>query len=468
MMSCSDSFLELDNPAALTYDKFYQTEADFQSALNGCYYNLKTIPRYLLTFNETTTDNAYLHIDDGTYQENQYDKLIVSSNSMPVQNFWRDSYKAIASANMVISRIDRAQAPAETQKVFVAEAKFIRALCYFNMVRVFGGVPVHASEITDFNDAYNVGRSSVDEVYAFIIQDLTDAQNIDSDRSAAQRAVAGGKANSTAVKALLGKVYMAKRDYANAVTALTGVIGKGYSLLNEPADLYNPETPINNEVIFAINYERVDGQNNLSAFNFLPKYSQGILPLITGSDNGDGMHNIEDALVASFDPADKRLTQLIGTFESKEEKFFYTKKYLDLGATPTANNSASDFIFLRYADVLLMMADALNQSDKTGDAYQYVNAVRARAGLGNLPTGLTKAQMNDALAQERQKEFLCEGDRWFDLSFRGFDYLKSTLNAVLPTSHTPSAVVKDHMNLFPIPGDQVNLKPGVLEQNPGY
>lgn len=467
LMSCGDSFLELDNPAGLTYDKFYKTEADFQSALDGCYYNLKTIPRYLLTFNETTTDNTYLHIDDGTYQENQYDGMYVSPSSMPVSNFWRDSYKAIASANMVISRIGGSLVSAETQKVFINEAKFIRALCYFNMVRIFGGVPLYDKEIVDFNETYRIRRSSVDEVYTLIIQDLIDAQNIDNERNSTQAAMAGGKVNSTAVKALLGKVYLFKHDYANAITTLTNIIGKDYRLLDNPADLYNPETPINDEVIFAINYERVDGQNNLSAFNFLPKYSKGILPLIQGSDNGDGMHNIEDVLVSSFDPADKRAA-LIGTWMEGATKYYYTTKYLDLGTTPTPNNSSADFIFLRYADVLLMMADALNQTDKTDDAYQYVNDVRERAGLANLPEGFNKEQMNNALAQERQKEFLCEADRWFDLSFRGFNYLKSTLNAAYPTSHTKKAEVKDHMNLFPIPSTEINLKPGILEQNPIY
>jgi hypothetical protein len=115
-----------------------------------------------------------------------------------------------------------------------------------------------------------------------------------------------------------------------------------------------------------------------------------------------------------------------------------------------------------------MCADAKNQTGDTPGACQYINRVRERAGLANLPANLSKEQVNDAIAAERQKEFICEGDRWFDLSFRGFSYLKNTLNAFLPTSHRPSANVKDHMVLFPIPADQINLKPDVLEQNPGY
>jgi len=473
LMSCSDSFLELNNPAALTYDKFYQTEADFQVALNGCYFRLKNLPPYLLNFNDITSDNTYLHRDNATYQQHQYDNLIVSASSVPVQNFWRDCYQAIAYANIIITRINNSQVPEATRKVFINEAKFIRALCYFNMARVYGGVPLYDTEVTNLNTVYEVKRSSVEEVYDFVIQDLLDAQNIDAERNAEQKATAKGKATSAAVKALLGKVYLFKHDYANAIKVFTDVINNsGYRLLPDPADLYNPDTPINDEVIFAINHERVAGQNCSFAFSFLPKYSRGILPNITGSDNGEGLYNLEDAIVAIFDKEDKRYA-LIDSLETKSgddvTMFYYTKKYLDLDATPASPyNSASDFIFLRYADVLLMMADALNLSGNTNEAYPYINAIRARAGLKDLPAGLSKDGMNDALAAERQKEFICEADRWFDLSFRGFDYLKKTLNDFFPKSHTPSANVKDHMILFPIPADQINLKPGVLEQNPGY
>lgn len=471
--SCGDSFLDRDDPSALTYDKFYRTEADFQAALDGCYFNLKGVITYLLTFNEVTTDNTYLHRDNATTQQFQFDRLTVASNAEWVKNFWTNNYKTIASTNMIISRIGNSEVSETTRKVFINEAKFIRALCYFNMVRIYGGVPLYTEEVKDLNSTYNVRRSSVEDVYKQILQDLTDAMNIDEERTTAQKAASGGKVNSTAVKTLLAKVYLFMHDYDAAIPLLKDVIehsGKGLIALE---DLYNPDTPINGEVIFAINFERVGGQNNPFAFDFLPKYSKGIVPIVDpNTDNGSGIYNIEDNIVTSFDTDDERLS-LIKTYESVSETgteiYYYSTKYLDKDATlGNPYNSASDFIFLRYADVLLMMADALNQSSGTDDAYQYIDAVRIRAGLEGLPDGLTREQMNDAIAAERQKEFLGEADRWFDLSFRGFDYLKRTLNAFFPTSHTSSAVVKDYMNLFPLPDEQISLKPGVLEQNPEY
>lgn len=471
---CGDSFLDRNDPSTLTYDKVYRTEADFQAALNGCYFNLKGVITYLLTFNEVTTDNTYLHRDNATTQQWQFDRLTVASNAEWVKNFWANSYKTIASANMVISRIAGSEVPESTQKVFVSEAKFIRALCYFNMVRIYGGVPLYTEEVTDLNATYSVGRSSVEDVYSLIVQDLTDALDIDEERTAEQTAASAGKVNSTAVKTLLAKVYMFMHEYGAALPLLNDIIEHSGKDLIALEDLYNPDTPINDEVIFAINFERVSGQNNPFAFDFLPKYSKGIVPVVDpNTDNGSGIYNIEDNIVASFDMDDKRRSLLIREYQGGSadapETYYYSTKYLDLNATlGSPFNSASDFIFLRYADVLLMMADALNQTGATSDAYQYIDKVRSRAGLQDLPDGFTKEQMNDAIAKERQKEFLGEADRWFDLSFRGFDYLKKTLNDFFPTSHTSSAEVKDYMNLFPIPDEQINLKPGVLEQNPEY
>ena len=133
--------------------------------------------------------------------------------------------------------------------------------------------------------------------------------------------------------------------------------------------------------------------------------------------------------------------------------------------------SGSKTIILRYADVLLMYAEALNQDGKTDQAYQYVNQVRNRAGIGNLTPGYSKDQMFQALADERQREFLLEGDRWFDLCWRGIDFLKQEMNKYIPnaylTIYRNKLVVQNYQILFPIPLDQIIIKPALV-QNPGY
>jgi hypothetical protein len=181
---------------------------------------------------------------------------------------------------------------------------------------------------------------------------------------------------------------------------------------------------------------------------------------------------VEQYIAGKFDPQDKR-ARLIDTLTFENlgliDTNVFSRKYVD---TLTTFNgwSGSNTIILRYADVLLMYAEALNENGKTAQAYQYINQVRERAGIGDLPEGYSKQQMFEALAAERQKELLMEGDRWFDLIYRGFDFLKREMEAYIPNAYLEQnriITVKDNCMLFPIPESQIQVKP-VLEQNPGY
>lgn len=472
LTGCEENYLEKTNPATLSYDKFYSTDADFQGSLNACYGQLKNQVSNLMIINELMSDNTFLNSYNATSDLYFFDSYNVATNSSTIKSLWQACYRNIMFTNMVISRIGTSKVSPATQKVFIAEAKFIRAYTYFNLVRIFGGVPKYDQEITDITNVYDVSRSSESEIYDFIISDLIAAQTIDSDRSTTQTASAKGKVNSTAVNALLGKVYLQKGDFANASSVLGNIVSSGgLSLEANLMSIYDASTPFNKEIIFEVNYERVAGQNSPFTLMSLPKFSTGILPNVTTVQNGDGDYNLEPVVVSKFLSVDKRkaLIDSANIIQGGSTiKFYYSKKYLDLGTT-SDSYSASDFIVLRYADVLLMYADALNQTNKTSDAYQYINSVRNRAGLGALPTGYTKDQMNDAIAKERQLEFLLEGDRWFDLSSRGFAYLKKTLNDAAPFSFGQNtATIVDNEKLFPLPADEVLLKPGILIQNPGY
>src|SRR5690606_33248372 len=150
---------------------------------------------------------------------------------------------------------------------------------------------------------------------------------------------------------------------------------------------------------------------------------------------GSGHFLVEPYTAAKFADEDKRKSMLMRevTFDNlgTTESHLYSLKYID-PSTTFNKLSGANTIILRFADVLLMYAEALNENGKTAQAYTYINQVRARAGVGTLPEGLSKSGMFAALAEERQKEFLMEGDRWFDLRFRGMDYLKSEMAAFLP------------------------------------
>ncbi len=345
-------------------------------------------------------------------------------------------------------------------EVIKAEAKFLRAYSYFNLVRVFGGVPFYDKPVS-IDEIYKVPRSSANDVLDSVVSDLKDASNVDSYRTPDELANAGGKASSVAAQTLLGKVYLWKRDFANAETTLGNMVNNsGLQLVSLP-NLYNPDLPFNKEIIFSINYQRTAGFSSPFVTSLIPYNSPPIYPNTPQVPAGGGNGMIEPYVASKFSPNDKR-SQLIDTaiftYLTKLDTNIYSRKYYD-PSTTFNYLSGSKTIILRYADVLLMYAEALNKNGETSEAYQYVNQVRNRAGIGNLPPGYSQDQMFKALADERQREFLLEGDRWFDLCWRGIDFLKQEMNNYIPnaylTIYRNKLTVKDYLILFPIPISQI-------------
>ncbi len=466
---CED-FLERTHPGDLTYDKFYQNEEHFEASITACYYSLKKQVEELIAFTDLITDNVWCDYYVSSDYIN-FKSASIPTNSSIIQSFWGACYKSISYSNILITRIENSSVKGAIREVFIKEAKFIRAYSYFNLVRIYGGVPKYEQEPSNLNDTYSIGRSSTDDIYDFIIRDLKEVLDIDIKRSTEQKKFVKGRVTSLAAKTLLGKVYLQSGDYQNALATLEDIVkNSGLELENNLEDLYDPDG-FSNEIIFAVNYERVAGENSPFTAKTLPRFSRDILPNVKTQDNGIGDWILEPHTVSKFSDNDKR-KELIDSIEVvfgsiDKVTLYYSKKYLDINTTEDFQ-SGSDFIVLRYADVLLMYADALNKTNGS-NAYLYLNKVRERAGLEPLSSNLSKEQLNKALAEERQKEFILEGDRWFDLSYRGFDFLKKTLNDFYPYgARYPEASIKDHQVLFPIPSDEVNLKPDYLPQNPGY
>lgn len=464
---CEEDYLDRNDPGDLTWNTLYNTKADFEAALAGCYQSITSTTTNNITLGDMPSDNGHVSAYGFSGALSDIKKLTVNADNSWLNGYWSDNYQTIQRVILLIDKIADADIEENVRKVIVAEAKFLRAYAYFSLVRVFGGVPLYDKRV-DLDEMYDVPRSSSDAVLDLVISDLNEAKNIDSYRTSEELAKAGGKASTAAVKTLLGKAYLWKRDFTNAETTLADVVNNSGLDLVELSDLYDPDNPFNKEIIFSINYERSSNFNS-PLVSFAPYV---ILPNYPGT-MGWGWLMIEPYTAQKFSPGDKRLLELIDTIHyvdlAIEETSTYTKKYLD---TLTTFNllSGANAIVLRYADVLLMYAEALNENGKTDQAYQYINQVRNRAGIGDLPTGYSKALMFQALADERQKEFLMEGDRWFDLKFRGIDFLKQEMNNYFPNAyyeHYRNLVVLDRHILFPIPEQQIQIKP-ILEQNPGY
>ena len=469
---CGEDFLDRSDPGAMTTDKLYHTKEDFDAALAGCYQSIMGPATDNVWFGDIAGDNVYItrYQPSGTMRD--IDQLVVSAQDGSLNTYWANNYRTIQRANILISELENSSVSDNDIKIFAAEAQFLRAYSYFNLVRIFGGVPLY-DELVDIETIYTTPRSSTEEVLDFVISDLNEAKNVDSYRTAEDLATAGGKASTVAAKTLLGKAYLWKKDFANAETTLADVVATSGKQLEDLSVLYDSDNPFNNEIIFSINYDRVNGFSSPFVGTTVPYNSPvgSIYPNIT-SKYGSGYLMVEQYTAGKFDPQDLR-ARLIDTliFENLGliDTNVFSRKYVD---TLTTFNgwSGSNTIILRYADVLLMYAEALNENGKTTQAYQYINQVRSRAEIGDLPEGYSKQQMFEALADERQKEFLLEGDRWFDLIYRGFDFLKSEMEAYIPNAYLEQnriLTVKDNCMLFPIPESQRQVKP-VLEQNPGY
>jgi hypothetical protein len=471
-MGCGEDFLDRSDPGVLTWDKLYNTKEDFNAALAGCYQSIMDPASDNVWFGDIAGDNVYItrYQPSGTMRD--IDQLVVSAQDGSLSSYWSSNYITIQRVNMLLDRLANSAVADNDKKVFEAEARFLRAYSYFNLVRIFGGVPVYDQSV-DIDVIYNTPRSSAEEVLDLIVSDLIEAKNIDSYRTSEDLATAGGKASTTAAKTLLGKVYLWKKDFVNAETTLADVVATSGKQLEELSVLFDPDNPFNNEIIFSINYDRVNGFSNPFVSTTVPYNSPvgSVYPNIS-EKYGSGYLMVEQFTAGKFDPQDKRAA-LIDTliFENLGliDTNVFSRKYVD---TLTTFNgwSGSNTIILRYADVLLMYAEALNENGKTDQAYQYINQVRTRAGIGDLPEGYSKEQMFQALADERQKEFLLEGDRWFDLVFRGFDFLKQEMEEYIPHAYLEQnriITVKNNCMLFPIPESQRQVKP-ILEQNPGY
>jgi hypothetical protein len=315
-------------------------------------------------------------------------------------------------------------------------------------------------------EAYNIGREKVDKIYdQIIIKDLLDAEN---NLPVNYTGTDVGRATRGAAKALLGKVYLTRKEFMKAESKLQEVTTLGYSLLPNFNDLFDyTKNEHHSEYIFDIEYEEGISLGNNLTNNFLPNsVSMAAFYGIAGS-RGE-TNSPTDDLMAAFEAQDlrKSITVAKGGYTDANGNFVtllpttsqsYTKKYITKVAT--GGDSKVNWKVIRYADVLLMYAEALNENGKTADAIGYLNQVRSRAGLDGYATNLSQEEAREKIYLERRLELAFEGHRWFDLvrTGRAFSTLQGT-------------GMKPYMTVFPIPLGQILLinNRAIFPQNPGY
>ncbi|MFN4145473.1 MAG: RagB/SusD family nutrient uptake outer membrane protein [Runella sp.] len=476
---CRADFLDLQPNSQVSTANFYQSASDFRTAVNAAYATLQTDALYGSTyshFTEVPADNVGVQNPNGAggIAQNEFDQFIVTPTNASLLTFYTTSYTAIQRCNIVLGRIEPINMASNLKNQFVGEVKFIRGLMFFNLVRFFGGVPLVLTEINRAEEGYVYSRATVEEVYKQIIADLSDAE---AKLPIAYTGVDIGRATQGAAKTLLGKVYLTQKNYTLAATKLKEVIdltstsGRVYDLAPRYADNFDPAKSNNvghKESIFEVQYKS-GGIGEGSPYNNSTAPPNGPLT-ITGIGNGNGVFMWPTVNAVNAYPAnDPRKAANLDSARINNQLQRYVKKYLHstYGTVPFNQfDGDHNFPLLRFADVLLMYAEALNEVNNGPNtvAYESVNRVRRRAynvtsSAFDLPTGLNKERFALAIEQERRLELAFEGHRWPDLV---------RTDRAIPVMTALGFRVQPHMLINPIPQAEIDINPSKMTQNPGY
>lgn len=479
----SCDFLEETPESLITSANFYQTEADAVAAVNALYDYLTIGTDGLwdpgfggIFFNDywvlqgILSDNMDEYLVSPEYRN--LSEFRFTADNIRIELYWQDLYKTINAANVVIDKVPNIEFEESRRLHLESEAKFIRAMMYFELVKFFGDAPLKITPTVSVEEAY-IERSPKEEIYAQIIEDLEFAeQNLSSNYR-----VGEGRPVPMAAAALLGRVHLTHGDYANSVLKLKDVIDSGdFYLWPDFADIFKIANMNSGEIIFGVNYSGTLSQG------FKPnQYHVRLLP--AGLDlNGEGPENAHGwelptpDLYDSFDPLDRRrevtfITSFTYTDGSTVNFEPHIGKFWDQEAEPRGNNTNSDVIYLRYADVLLMYAEALNElnSGPNAEAYNAINLVRERARYNGsvvqniLPdlSALSYEEFRTAVLNERRHELVMEGSRYNDLVRFG------VLVETVQTSGKVNVNPQDFHYLLPIPQRERDMN-SKLTQNIGY
>lgn len=504
LASCEKN-IDLYPQSNITTENFFKNANDVQIALNGCYNALRDplLEEWKLT--ELRSDNTIMWSSNSKSVPNRdlsdLDLFIPSTSHSAIYNYWISNYFNIRNVNNILNSLninyDKATSKLTAEKSTVevtdaqkknlsSEATFIRAYHYFNLVRLYGGVMLIHEPVDPF-EATSINRSTTDEIYKLIIADLTYAIDNGSTLKYASIPAANlGKVNAWAAKALLAKVYLTLNRKSDAIPLLNDIIANsGYGLVTAYSDIFSITNEMNKEVMFAIRYKAGGiGQGSPFPNLFAPELSG--VAVINGDGSGQNAPCLElsNAYSVITGAVDTRKAVSIATYGTQLNNLYPKKMISQVSLKGDAEN---DWIVIRYADVLLMLAEAQGNS---AASLALINQTRARAGLPALTATAvsTTAIFEKELANERRLEFTFENMRWFDLlrykttmpSLDPLTIIKGNYSAMWATHYSKypspapplatiqSYVINDKL-LLPIPQREIdNNTKLVIPQNPGY
>ncbi|GAA0879017.1 RagB/SusD family nutrient uptake outer membrane protein [Algoriphagus jejuensis] len=478
--SCSHDFLDIYPETTLNEGNFYQSEEQFIILANGCYIPLRDFEKNThWVISELISDNTSFQYNNRTGEavRGVIDQFIITAENRAYADFWNLSYNGINRCNKLLLEIERPEVKWSDigyKHRSSGEALFLRALYYFNLVRQYGGVPLVLKPISA-DEALQMDRSEETEVYNSIVSDLNAAI---TEFESASNLNENGRANLYSSYALLGKVYLTLKDYSKAEAALKKVMDSNkYALLANYADLFNPGSKDYKETIFSVQYSEINRElSNRFIFMFAPWTSAGSItmrPAINMTSAGWNMPTTD--LRNAFEEGDLRKGVSIKIWNGPDwdgvvRDIAYTGKYQRPISAPD-DRTGDNVPVLRYSDVLLMYAEALNEQGRTGEALAYVQQVRNRAGLTAPLSGYDQASLANLIAKERQVEFCFENQRWYDLKRTGKAVEVMTAHGQREKAEkdflfSSAYQIAPYKLLAPLPAEQILING--LEQNPGY
>lgn len=442
--------LEEHPESFISSENFYKTRSDAITAVTAAYAANKTNGDTNRNFNilgDITSDDVSPLLNNN--DRVQLDQYTHTPQNSILRETWNNFYLGITRCNAVIERVPLIQMDETLKGRLIAETQFLRGFYYFHLVRLFGKVPLVLKETTSLAEVVYPKREEVNVVYQQIIKDFQDAESVlPISYTGADR----GRATKGAAKAYLSLVYLTLKDYAKAAEKAKEVMAPefGYGLWETYEEVFAISNEFGKEAIFDAQF--ISGPYGQGS-NLIAFWAQ---ENNTVAGRGFGSFQPTEDIYNAFDPTDKRVPVF---FVKGTDGKYYCNKWIDADAT-TANQSDNNFPHIRFAEVVLIFAEASNEvNGPTQEAYDAINSIRERAGLPDL-ADLTKDEFREAVLHERRLELCFEGHRWYDLVRT--NRLVSTLQAKGISN------VQEYHHVFPVPQIEIDLNQNLKPQNEGY
>lgn len=473
-LSCSEDFLDKAPKAQLTESSFFQNQQQATQSVNAVYSYLRSFDVHVFSYigiTDIASDDAEKGSvpGDAGFLQDINDFTFDANNGAPT-GIWSGYFRGVFRANQAIENISAIEMDANLKNRLLGEARFLRAYFYFFLVRTYGGVPIIERPLNP--DEYQQSRNTREEVYEFIKADLQFALDhlpLKSEYVPEDM----GRATKGAAQAYLAKVNLFQNDFQGAYDNAVAVINSGeYSLYPDYLGIFREEGEHSSESIFEVSAVALEQGGGGHQYNEV----QGIRGF---PNQGWGFNSPSDDLEAAYEEGDPRKEATIifdgDTLPSGEivvadpnmgdNAKFSKKAHIPVRPPSGYGNSGANIRLMRYADILLIAAEAANELGNSAEALMYLNQVRERARQGNpdvLPdvTTTDQGELRMAIYHERRVELAMEQHRYFDLVRQG---RAQEVFANLGINWIPGK-----HEVFPIPQSEIDVSGGVLEQNPGY